>query len=88
MPRTERDIDEAKRDRHKRQMGAALRMIRERAEITVAEQSRRTGISRSTIDRLEAGDSWPTAETLTALLTAAPGLGLAYAMTAAEAEVR
>ena len=59
-----------------RHIGATLRRVRGSMGLTLGEVSKRSGVSRAMLSRLETGDVMPSLETLVAL-TGALGVGIA-----------
>ena len=59
-----------------RHIGATLRRVRGSMSLTLGEVSKRSGVSRAMLSRLETGDVMPSLETLVAL-TGALGVGIA-----------
>ena len=59
-----------------RHIGATLRRLRGSMSLTLGEVSKRSGVSRAMLSRLETGDVMPSLETLVAL-TGALGVGIA-----------
>ena len=63
-------ITHMEKSHSKKQLGLHIRNLRENRELTLADLTTLTGVSRASLSRIENGDVSPTAETLGRLATA------------------